>query len=216
MSDTNVATTGVATEIAPRSTTLDVELDLVDSFTDLELVEPAPATLDHVPEHRRNVHRDDNALGFLVQHGTTVTPDNPIGVLEGPIGPLPELVRPVSAAPAEESSVTAENSAPPAQSTQPRGIQVRRPSREVPVVLPSPSRSHAPVDADDEHAAPRNSLVVPAVKSATRTDAKPSRPVLLDRPRIRASGGARVWLVVGGGLATLAAAVTWYMMSGAR
>jgi hypothetical protein len=206
------------------------DLDLTDAFTSLELVEPPPPTLDQVPTHRLNVHRDDDSLGFLVQHGTTVTPDEPFDVLSGPIGPLPELARPAAVSPVSDATAhlsgnraAVDESEPPERPrrvTQPmalqtRGVQVRRPSRDVPVVLPSPARGSVAI-ADfaepDAAAAPRNSLRVPAVSNTPLAEKSgASRPVLLDHPRVRASGGARVWLIVGGGLASLAAAIGWYL-----
>lgn len=199
--------------------------DLAESFTDLELVEPAPPTLDYVPEHRRNVHRDDEALGFLVQHGTTVTPDAPVDVLGGPIGPLPELAPHPETLPQTPDADPATLQPPVAEqptrvaSAQTRGVQVRRPSRDVPVVMPSPSRAHVAIpefaEADD-NIAPRNALHLPGVERAASAVASAPRQVLLDRPRVRASGGARVWLVVGGGLAAVVAAVAWYMVQNAR
>ena len=181
---------------------------------DLDLVEPTPATLDFVPEHRRNVHRDDDALGFVVQHGLTVQPDEPESessddLLTADIGPLPELAMPA----AEEIALVE----PPRTLQQTpsltltRGVHVRRSAREIPVVMPSPAHSQAAIrdfDDPDDDAHPRNALHVPSANVGAVADKSPV--VLQDRPRIRASGGARVWLVVGGGLAAVAAAAAWY------
>ena len=182
------------------------------AFSSPEIVEPAPPTLNEVPENRRHVHRDDDSLGFLVQHGTTVTPDDPIDVLGGPIGPLPRLARPVEL-PVRQESTEEPATAPP---TPPgRIMPLRRASRDVPVVVPTPVRTGSLSPGgrtQGDSVRGGNALQMPAPPSVMEAN----KSVLLDRQRVRASGGARVWLVVGGGLAAVAAAVAWFVVQNTR
>lgn len=170
--------------------------DPYSTLGELELVEPPPPTLDRVPESRRHIHRDDDALGFLVQHGAAVTPDEPSMLLESDPDSLPELALP-------DVNYTA---AEPVE-----------PQEQAPVFTAFGEEQHEPAEPALVLSAaiePREVTQPTPVRPISQRNvpvAARMEPVLKDHPRIRASGGARVWLIVGGGLAALAAAIAGYL-----
>lgn len=210
--------------------------DVFDGFGELELSEvensePTGAVADLEAYATSDDQVDngiDEILGFAVEYDmlhdpVTVGEDQTVAEPHSEFAEeagIDELSR--TPGDVQEEPAASETTALPAESqeftrpTQTRGVLPNHRSREIPVVLPSPSQSHRAVgDDDEEEDTPRNSVFVTGSSTAVKTHSRP-RKVLLDRPRARVSGGARVWLIVGGGITAVAIAVAWFVLQNPR
>ncbi len=211
--------------------------NIFDGFGELELSDiESPDPVGAVAEPTAYATSDDQVdsgideiLGFAVEYDMLHDPV-PVGEDQTAAETHSQLTEEAAtdevshalSEPQEEPAVS-ETTALPAESqeftrpTQTRGVLPNNRSREIPVVLPSPSQSHRAVgdDNDEEEETPRNSVFVTGSSTAVKTHPRP-RKVLLDRPRARVSGGARVWLIVGGGITAVAIAVAWFLLQNPR
>lgn len=211
--------------------------DIFDGFGELELSDiESPDPVGTVAYAAAQAISDDpvdngidEILGFAVEYDMMHDPvpageDQAVAEIHSQLADeadTDEVLRALSEP--QEEPAASESFALPAESqeftrpTQTRGVLPNNRSREIPVVLPSPSQSHRAVgdDSDEEEGSPRNSVFVTGSSTAVKTHPRP-RKVLLDRPRARVSGGARVWLIVGGGITAVAIAVAWFLLQNPR